>query len=160
MRMNWTDQNLVWDPADYDGLTQVPSRDTGPGSTDFQIHFGPEELWRPDIHLYNNADGSDLAHYGSTHFLVFHTGVLPCPVCWVCSSLCRWCCGSRPPSSAPSARSTSDSGPRIPRYRLLLVLSSSSLYCQVCRLKFGSWTSHGEQIDLGLFHKMEEVTSH
>ena len=35
MRMNWTDQNLVWDPADYDGLTQVPNRDTGPGSTDW-----------------------------------------------------------------------------------------------------------------------------
>ena len=35
MRMNWTDQNLVWDPADYDGLTQVLNRDTGPGSTDW-----------------------------------------------------------------------------------------------------------------------------
>ncbi|KAL5004966.1 hypothetical protein ScPMuIL_018422 [Solemya velum] len=44
LRHEWTDQRLRWDPAEYDNInmTHVPS----------------EKLWRPDIVLYNNADGS------------------------------------------------------------------------------------------------------
>ena len=39
MRLSWVDQYLTWDPEDFGGLTQV--------------HFGADELWRPDIFLYN-----------------------------------------------------------------------------------------------------------
>ena len=39
MRMAWNDNHLIWDPAEFEGLTQ--------------LHFGEHELWRPDIQLYN-----------------------------------------------------------------------------------------------------------
>jgi len=113
MRLNWTDEFLRWEPSEYENLTQ--------------IHFGAEEIWRPDIQLYNNADGSNLQHYGSTHFLVFHTGV----VLWVPPAKFRSFC------------------------KIDLKLWPQD--AQSCKLKFGSWTSHGSQIDLGLFHNMSSV---
>lgn len=113
MRLNWTDEYLKWDPEEFENLTQ--------------IHFGAQEIWRPDIQLYNNADGNNLAHYGDTHFLVFNTGV----VLWV------------PPAKFRSFCKLDLTG--WPQDR------------QTCKLKFGSWTSHGNQIDLGLFHNMTTV---
>jgi len=113
MRLNWTDEYLRWDPQEFHDLTQ--------------IHFGAHEIWKPDIQLYNNADGSDLQHYGSTHFLVFHTGV----VLWVPPAKFRSFC----------------------KIDLRMWPQES----QSCKLKFGSWTSHGSQIDLGLFHNMSTV---
>jgi len=113
MRLNWTDEHLKWDPKEFQNLSQ--------------IHFAADEIWRPDIQLYNNADGSDLQHYGSTHFLVFHTGV----VLWVPPAKFRAFC------------------------KISLRLWPQE--AQSCKLKFGSWTSHGSQIDLGLFHNMSTV---
>jgi len=113
MRLNWTDEYLKWDPVQYNNLTQ--------------IHFGSEEIWRPDIQLYNNAEGSNLNHYGTTHFLVFPTGV----VLWV------------PPAKFRSFCKVD--------------LRAWPQDSQSCKLKFGSWTSHGNQIDLGLFHNMSSV---
>lgn len=42
LQLNWIDQNLVWDPNEYDNIT------------DIRIH--PSKLWKPDIILYNSAD--------------------------------------------------------------------------------------------------------
>ena len=39
-----------------------------------QIHFGMDEIWRPDIYLYNNADGGTTSSFGNTHFLVHSSG--------------------------------------------------------------------------------------
>ena len=39
MRMAWNDSNLVWDPSKYSNVQQM--------------HFDAEELWKPDILLYN-----------------------------------------------------------------------------------------------------------
>ena len=39
MRFNWTDQYLSWDPQLHGNVTQ--------------IHLGSEEIWKPDIHLYD-----------------------------------------------------------------------------------------------------------
>jgi len=113
MRLNWTDEYLSWSPSEYEGLTQ--------------IHFAQEEIWRPDIQLYNNADSSNLQHFGSTNFLVDNNGV----VLWV------------PPA----------------KYRAFckIDLRLWPHDTQTCKLKFGSWTSHGDQIDLGLFHGMPTV---
>jgi len=113
MRLNWTDEYLGWDPTQFANLTQ--------------IHFGADEIWKPDIQLYNNADGSNLQHYGSTHFLVFSTGV----VLWVPPAKFRSFCK--------------------------IDLRMWPQEAQSCKLKFGSWTSHGSQIDLGLFHNMSSV---
>lgn len=113
MRLNWTDEYLSWDPAQYEDLRQ--------------IHFSPKEIWRPDIHLYNNADSSNMKHFGSTDFLVFNTGV----VLWVPPAKFRAFCKVN--------------------------LRQWPHDSQTCKLKFGSWTSHGDQIDLGLYHGMASV---
>jgi len=40
----WFDYKLVWDPAEYGGVQQ--------------LHVPSDHIWRPDIVLYNNADGN------------------------------------------------------------------------------------------------------
>ena len=113
MRFNWTDQYLTWDPSQYEGIDV--------------IHFGGGEIWQPDIHLYNNADGANMNHFGDVYLLVYSTG----NVLWV------------PPAKFKA-------------------------FCKVdlrmwphenptCKIKFGSWTSHGDQISLGLFGGQETV---
>ena len=39
-----------------------------------QIHMGSRDIWRPDIHLYNNADGANMEHFGDIYFLVYRSG--------------------------------------------------------------------------------------
>ena len=39
MRMGWNDSALVWDPDKFDGVKTM--------------HFESDELWKPDILLYN-----------------------------------------------------------------------------------------------------------
>ncbi|KAB7494355.1 Histone H2B [Armadillidium nasatum] len=45
----WTDSRLKWDYKDYGGLKSA--------------HFGDNELWKPDIHVYNKRR-STLLPYG------------------------------------------------------------------------------------------------
>jgi len=113
MRLNWTDEYLTWSPGDFQGLTQ--------------IHFSQDEIWKPDIQLYNNADSNNMQHFGKTHFLVFNTGV----VLWVPPAKFRAFCK--------------------------IDLRQWPHDSQTCKLKFGSWTSHGDQIDLGLYHGNDKV---
>eukprot|EP00093_Oithona_nana_P005245 05245.XXX_137850_165339_1 [CDS] Oithona nana genome sequencing. len=40
----WYDYKLVWEPAEYGGVEQ--------------LHVPSDHIWRPDIVLYNNADGN------------------------------------------------------------------------------------------------------
>ena len=44
-RLTWMDENLSW--KDHEEFADLS-----------QIHFGHDEIWRPDILLYNNADES------------------------------------------------------------------------------------------------------
>ncbi|KAL5004073.1 hypothetical protein ScPMuIL_017529 [Solemya velum] len=44
LRHEWTDPRLRWEPAKYGNINMT--------------HIPSEKLWRPDIVLYNNADGS------------------------------------------------------------------------------------------------------
>lgn len=113
MRLTWTDEYLAWNQSDYEGLDQ--------------IHFGSEEIWKPDILLYNSAESGKIDQYGRTHFLVFHTG----EVLWV------------PPAKFKSF--------------CKIDLKLWPLESQTCKMKFGSWTSHGDQIDLGLYHNMTKT---
>ncbi|XP_072136025.1 neuronal acetylcholine receptor subunit alpha-4-like [Mobula birostris] len=59
VKQEWNDFKLRWDPSEYENVTsiRVPS----------------ELLWRPDIILYNNADG-DFAVTHLTKAHLFHTG--------------------------------------------------------------------------------------
>lgn len=43
LRMVWYDYQLEWDPAEYGGITV--------------IRIQPDRVWKPDIVLFNNADG-------------------------------------------------------------------------------------------------------
>ncbi|XP_037127888.1 acetylcholine receptor subunit alpha-like [Syngnathus acus] len=59
LRQQWTDVNLNWNPDDYGGIRKIriPSLD----------------IWKPDLVLYNNADG-DFAIIHETKVLLEHTG--------------------------------------------------------------------------------------
>ncbi|KAM8858195.1 acetylcholine receptor subunit alpha [Synchiropus picturatus] len=61
LKQQWKDVNLQWNPADYGGIRKirVPSTD----------------IWRPDLVLYNNADG-DFAIVHETKVLLEHTGMI------------------------------------------------------------------------------------
>ncbi|PNI86490.1 CHRNA1 isoform 2 [Pan troglodytes] len=55
----WVDYNLKWNPDDYGGVKK--------------IHIPSEKIWRPDLVLYNNADG-DFAIVKFTKVLLEYTG--------------------------------------------------------------------------------------
>ncbi|KAM3851148.1 acetylcholine receptor subunit alpha [Vipera latastei] len=59
LKQQWIDVNLKWNPADYDGVKQ--------------IRIPSENIWRPDLVLYNNADGI-FAIDQFTKVLVNYTG--------------------------------------------------------------------------------------
>uniref|UniRef100_A0A3Q1CF19 Cholinergic receptor nicotinic alpha 1 subunit n=1 Tax=Amphiprion ocellaris TaxID=80972 RepID=A0A3Q1CF19_AMPOC len=60
-RSQWIDVNLKWNPDEYGGIRKirVPSTD----------------IWKPDLVLYNNADG-DFAIIHETKVLLEHTGMI------------------------------------------------------------------------------------
>ncbi|XP_045215194.2 acetylcholine receptor subunit alpha-L1-like [Mercenaria mercenaria] len=61
LRHEWVDQRLRWNPSEFGGitLTYIPS----------------DDLWRPDILLYNNADGEFVVTL-LTKATVYHTGLI------------------------------------------------------------------------------------
>ncbi|KAK8746992.1 hypothetical protein OTU49_016937, partial [Cherax quadricarinatus] len=101
--MIWRDSRILWDPKDYGGLDEV--------------HFSHDELWTPDITVYNNADITEINHYGQTHLLVF-------------SGLVYWF-----PPAHISVECPMD-------------LSHWPYDTQTCHIYFGSWTTHGWQVEL------------
>lgn len=113
LRLSWKNEFLSWNSSLFEGIKQ--------------IHFGHDEIWKPDIQLYNSADSGKEGQFGHTHFLVYSSG----EVLWVPPAKFRAFC------------------------RINLKLWP--LETQICKLKFGSWTSHGDQIDLGLYHNLSNV---
>ncbi|GAB1286438.1 Acetylcholine receptor subunit alpha [Apodemus speciosus] len=59
LKQQWVDYNLKWNPDDYGGVKK--------------IHIPSEKIWRPDVVLYNNADG-DFAIVKFTKVLLDYTG--------------------------------------------------------------------------------------
>lgn len=59
LRLKWTDYQLRWDESDYHGI-QV-------------LRLPPDKVWKPDIVLFNNADGNYEVRYKS-NVLVHPTG--------------------------------------------------------------------------------------
>ncbi|EPQ19807.1 Neuronal acetylcholine receptor subunit alpha-4 [Myotis brandtii] len=59
VKQEWRDYKLRWDPRDYENVTS--------------IRIPSELIWRPDIVLYNNADGDfTVTHLTKAH--LFHDG--------------------------------------------------------------------------------------
>uniref|UniRef100_A0A8C9QWS7 Cholinergic receptor nicotinic alpha 4 subunit n=1 Tax=Scleropages formosus TaxID=113540 RepID=A0A8C9QWS7_SCLFO len=61
VKQEWNDYKLRWDPEDYENVTS--------------IRIPSELIWRPDIVLYNNADG-DFAVTHLTKAHLFHDGMI------------------------------------------------------------------------------------
>ncbi|ESO11890.1 hypothetical protein HELRODRAFT_71773, partial [Helobdella robusta] len=59
LRMIWTDYQLQWDPTDYGGITTIRTL--------------PDKVWKPDIVLFNNADGKYEVSY-KPNVVIFHYG--------------------------------------------------------------------------------------
>ncbi|XP_044765704.1 acetylcholine receptor subunit beta-like 1 [Coccinella septempunctata] len=64
LRLVWTDYQLQWDEADYGGIAV--------------LRLPPDKVWKPDIVLFNNADGNYEVRYKS-NVLIYPNG----EVLWV-----------------------------------------------------------------------------
>ncbi|XP_032668606.1 acetylcholine receptor subunit alpha-type acr-16-like [Odontomachus brunneus] len=84
------------------------------------IHVGNHEVWQPDVMLYHSGTASTIEHYGDTACIVYHDG----RVLWV------------PPAQFVGLCE--------------LDLHLWPFDTQICTMTFGSWTYHGEQIDMRL----------
>ncbi|XP_060784775.1 acetylcholine receptor subunit alpha-like isoform X1 [Neoarius graeffei] len=61
LKQQWKDVNLQWNPEEYGGIKKIRVPCT--------------DIWRPDLVLYNNADG-DFAIVHETKVLLEHTGMI------------------------------------------------------------------------------------
>ncbi|KAL4228147.1 Neuronal acetylcholine receptor subunit [Mactra antiquata] len=61
LRHEWVDERFQWHPADFGGIQMT--------------HIPSEELWRPDILLYNNADGEYVVTL-LTKATVYYSGLI------------------------------------------------------------------------------------
>ncbi|XP_052796704.1 neuronal acetylcholine receptor subunit alpha-10-like isoform X2 [Mya arenaria] len=101
--MEWVDERLVWNPADYNGLQT--------------LRMPCEKLWLPDIVLYNNADDFTTG-YMQSKAMVHHSGVVFWP----------------PPAKFRSS--------------CKIDITYFPFDDQLCKMKFGSWTYDGFQVDV------------
>ncbi|XP_071840492.1 neuronal acetylcholine receptor subunit alpha-10-like isoform X3 [Apostichopus japonicus] len=61
IEQHWTDQKLVWDEDDFDGIEEM--------------RIPASEIWVPDVTLYDNADSNDyVAHSRSSNAIVSSKG--------------------------------------------------------------------------------------
>lgn len=113
IRMSWMDERLTWDYKDY-GLLE-------------RFHVSEDEIWHPDITLYNNAEITDTKPFGVTNLLVSNDG----NVIWV------------PPAEL--------------KVECPMDLSYWPYDSQKCTLMFGSWSSHGWQLNMELHGNVSYV---
>ncbi|CAG7728326.1 unnamed protein product, partial [Allacma fusca] len=59
--LGWNDDHMKWDPARYGNITTM--------------HFATNEVWKPDISVYNNYD-SDIDHFKNARIIAYSTGNL------------------------------------------------------------------------------------
>ncbi|XP_023240037.1 acetylcholine receptor subunit beta-like 1 isoform X1 [Centruroides sculpturatus] len=64
LQLMWNDYQLVWDESDYGGISV--------------LRLPPDKVWKPDIVLFNNADGNYEVRYKS-NVLIYNSG----QVMWV-----------------------------------------------------------------------------
>src|SRR5210317_1599883 len=64
LRHFWKDERLVWNPDDYDGVTEISCN----ANNEFD-----RPVWTPDIYLYNTAE-MPLSNLDVSNAIVYHTG--------------------------------------------------------------------------------------
>jgi len=108
IRYVWSDNRLAWDSKE-NNITV--------------IRASPNEVWKPDVTLYNNAEPENFSPCGESNVLIYSTGkVLWVPPCHF-SSFCNL------------TYTQTAQGPE-----------------QTCTMKFGSWTYDGNNLKLGLYN--------
>ncbi|KAG4074233.1 hypothetical protein HA402_008981 [Bradysia odoriphaga] len=105
LKMVWTDDRLKWDSA----TTGVEA-----------LRIGADEIWKPDITLYNSANPGEMMTCTNTMALIYSEGMaLWVPPCRI-SAYCN------------------------------MTLEEHPLGEQSCKLKFGSWVYDGLSMNLQL----------
>lgn len=99
---------MKWDPTEYGGADIV--------------RLESNEIWKPDVTLYNSADPVNMINCWESNVLIYSTG----KILWV-----------------PPCKMTSQC-----HYNL----KKNPYGEQTCTLKFGSWTFDGNILDLGLYN--------
>ncbi|MFH4973495.1 hypothetical protein AB6A40_000204 [Gnathostoma spinigerum] len=74
VRQSWTDIRLIWEPLNYDNISS--------------IHIPYQNVWRPDVILYNNADSHYKESVMSTDVLVDFRG----NVSWTLAAIFKSSC--------------------------------------------------------------------
>jgi hypothetical protein len=115
LKYTWYDAHLQWNAVDFDGVTDV--------------RFRKNQLWKPDVLLYNSVDADFDATY-ATNMLVYHNGL----VSWIPPGIFKISC-------------------HIDITWLVCSHKNINIYRfpfddQQCSFKFGSWTYDGAMLDL------------
>uniref|UniRef100_A0AC34RKQ2 Neurotransmitter-gated ion-channel ligand-binding domain-containing protein n=1 Tax=Panagrolaimus sp. JU765 TaxID=591449 RepID=A0AC34RKQ2_9BILA len=140
IRYIWEDYKLKWNPDDYGGIRDVRF----PGNL--------EQIWKPDVLLYNSADQNFDTTFKSNQ-LVYHTG----EVNWIPPGILKFTYNSADQNFDTTFKSNQlvyHTGevnwipPGILKFTCPMVITWFPFDDQVCRLKFGSWTYHGFALDL------------
>ncbi|XP_071548555.1 neuronal acetylcholine receptor subunit alpha-6-like isoform X2 [Panulirus ornatus] len=106
MELVWHDPRLTWDYKDYGNLKRM--------------HMGSDDVWLPEIYLYNNAYPTEVEHYGDVNILVKPDGT----VAWF------------PPVTFKA--------------ECPLDITHWPYDTQYCHLFIGTWTHHGWEINIEL----------
>uniref|UniRef100_A0A1I8I6M2 Neur_chan_LBD domain-containing protein n=1 Tax=Macrostomum lignano TaxID=282301 RepID=A0A1I8I6M2_9PLAT len=109
----WHDPNFIWDPASYDNIRVM--------------HIPSEQIWTPDLVLYNNAGGDWDLRSSANKVSVFSDGTV------------QW----KPPIIFKS--------------QCDIDVEFFPFDTQNCTLKLGTWTHNGFLIDLRHVAQMEEA---
>jgi len=104
----WDDPRLSWTPEEFGGATV--------------LRLDPDELWTPDVTLYNSADPVNMVNCWKSNVILYSTG----KVLWV------------PPCKVRSQCSFN--------------LRKQPYGEQKCILKFGSWTFDGNVMDVQFYN--------
>ncbi|RXG61679.1 Acetylcholine receptor subunit alpha-type unc-63 [Armadillidium vulgare] len=60
--MHWMDKRLKWNSMDYE--------------KEKIIHFENKELWKPDLLVFNSAEGTNIDHFGNSELTVYNFGIV------------------------------------------------------------------------------------
>lgn len=106
VRLYWRDEFMTWDPEEYDGLDTV--------------YVSVEDIWRPDIVLYNSVDQERTSFevFPAGLAIVEHDGTVKWLMPVILQSLCR------------------------------IKVENYPFDVQDCPLKFGSWSLDGSKLDI------------
>jgi len=112
LRYMWKDSRLAWD-----------NRTNGINL----LRISPNEIWKPDITLYNSANLKDMVRCWDSNPILYSTGeILWVPPCQI-STHCNFTLEKYPYGE------------------------------QKCALKFGSWTYDAELLDIGLYGNEKKI---